>query len=70
MTADDQIEDCESTCPFCSKPVKWKWSHGELQGVVSEPHNLLIGDFVAHADCFDRSYAEYEARQAVAGTPI
>lgn len=52
--ADQETADC----PFCGKPVAYKWVPGG--GFVSEPHNVLLADSVLHAACFEASVAEWD----------
>jgi hypothetical protein len=46
--------DHVASCPYCKKPVSYKWDGG----FVSEPHNVLIADWVFHTECWDEMCKE------------
>lgn len=45
----EEPEQCETECPYCHKPVAYKWQ----KGFIAEPHNVLIADSVWHGECWD-----------------
>lgn len=38
-----------TVCPKCGKEVTFKWDGG----FVTEPHNVLVADWVFHTKCWD-----------------
>ena len=56
------IEEERSNCPFCGFGVYSHWAVGannEQLGMISEPQVTLIGPWVSHSECVDKSVEEY-----------
>ena len=53
------VEILTQPCIYCKENIEFEWD----DGVVSRPDFVLIADFVAHAECFDKDYEEYERQQ-------
>jgi hypothetical protein len=49
------IEEFEVNCMKCNKPIKLKWENG----IISEPHFVLIASWVFHSECCDMLLDEY-----------
>ena len=43
------MEEEGTVCPECGLAVSYKWDNG----FISEPHNVLIADWVLHSKCWD-----------------
>jgi hypothetical protein len=50
----------QATCPYCRKPVDYEWDNG----FISSPNNVLVADWVFHAECWSKIEDAYNQESA------
>lgn len=56
MAASEKIEQEETLCPYCNKPVVSNWTK---RGLLPSPDYTLVADWVFHQVCWDKIAAKY-----------
>lgn len=49
------MEEDATICPYCQLTVSYKWHNG----FITEPHNVLIADWVYHSKCWNKQIEEH-----------
>ena len=51
-----EIDDVPCRCPYCGKTVVGRWERNA--GMLSDPDQVLIADWLFHAKCWDKQVSE------------